>query len=227
MSHSIQIKRLGFLYLAGGTSQRMGEHKSQLLFDDRTLLERALFDVIHKNKIDAATISDCVINLPSALDGAIDQSLFSSSNECRISVVYDARADGPLGGLADSFKLFESRKLDAVLVYACDTLILPSSLARLLLKAFMINGRSVYLEHQTSIFPLIGMYRLEDLQQAQQALMSGQHRVMAWLAELDAQSITAPDAWSDYLQFNTPDEYAAAKVSYRTSAINDSSFTSI
>lgn len=215
-------QRIGFLYLAGGNSRRMGSYKSQLEYNSTTLLKRALMDVAQsytpeasndERNANSSTYSSCVVSVPPALQSVAKDSAASILGSLEYTVQADSDQLGPLSGLMHAEAIFRKARVNKVFVFACDTLILPSKMLKVFLGADLPtcdNDKSYYLSLEQSVFPLFGLYTLNALSLAEQRVKRGELRVMEWLCELNAEPVEAPVQWESSIQFNTPEEFQKA-----------------
>jgi molybdopterin-guanine dinucleotide biosynthesis protein A len=185
---------------AGGQSTRMGEDKALKSFLRRPLIER----VVERTR-PAADELLVTTNNPHAY-GFLGLPLFSDLKPGR----------GALGGL---YTALASAKEPAVAVVACD---LPFASAALLAgsaKILLEEGADVVVaESSRGLEPLHAVYRRGTcLTPIQDALDSGQWRMISWFPQVSVRKLEAEE-WLRYdpegLAFrnvNTPDEFAEAE----------------
>lgn len=198
-----------YAVLCGGQSRRMGQDKALLLADGTAIIERVVNDIN---------------SLPNAYDklfvcsGGKKYPQLSNQN---INYLADYLADyqGPLSALAAVMQNIQSDQLSNcqwVFTFPTDTLLLPSQTFDLLNSAIEQNPNCdmLYLRGDSD-HPLHAAYRVDLAKQLLQYLNQGQRAVMPFIRQLDCQTIDIPEAWQDYLNFNTADGYQKALQAYR------------
>lgn len=198
-----------YAILCGGQSRRMGQDKALLLADGTAIIERVVNDI---NSLPNAYEKHFVCS------GGKKYPQLSNQN---INYLADYLADyqGPLSALAAVMQKIQSDQLSNcqwVFTFPTDTLLLPSQTFDLLNSAIEQNPNCdmLYLRGDRD-HPLHAAYRVDLAKQLLQYLNQGQRAVMPFIRQLDFQTIDIPEAWQDYLNFNTADGYQKALQAYR------------
>ena len=161
-------QRIGVV-LAGGAGRRMGEPKGPMVFEGRTLAERAA----------VALAPVCTSVLVSVSPGAVNPAP-------RFQVVEDAApaGRGPLCGIEAAFKATGSSDL---LVLACDYPWATADLLRAIVKAAPTDADVIFpVDDRGRDHPLVGLWRRGAEPVVNQALANRVHKVRAILADLSA-----------------------------------------
>jgi molybdenum cofactor guanylyltransferase len=172
-------RRVGAIVLAGGRSSRFGRDKLAEPIDGRPMLEHAI-DAVSKVATEVVVVA--------APDGA--QRIPSG-----VTVARDRRAfEGPLAGLATGLAAFDPQVEHVVVVGGDMPTLVPAVLARLL--DLVDRADAVILEDDAGPRPLPMAARRSIVQPiVDRLLASGERRLRALLAELDAVVAIHPAIW--------------------------------
>lgn len=204
---------IGCCILAGGESRRMGQSKPLLaLGDGQTLLEfhcsrAALLGI-------PVLLADNGKNLPTALGVQ------------RISdyVASTGKGAGALSAICGAMHTLTAHTRDSdnadknryLLVISCDSLIgadrVIALLERNLAHTAQDDAQAYYLYGEKD-YPLLGIYRMDLLDKLTNYLDNGGRSVMRFLSTINTETASLPTLWQPLANFNTPDEFAAARAS--------------
>jgi molybdopterin-guanine dinucleotide biosynthesis protein A len=184
------------ILLAGGESRRMGRDKTQLPFEGRPLVVRMV------ERLTAV--------FPEVVVVVREPAGFPLAGVRLLTDRHPGR--GPLEGLATGLSAIRS---DRALVVACDMPLLDIPVLRLL-AAEADDADVIVPVSDTGPEPLCAVYARRLLPRLDAALASGERRMKAWLATLDAREMP-PDAFASvdpeghaFLNLNRPEDYARA-----------------
>jgi molybdenum cofactor guanylyltransferase len=172
-------RRVGAIVLAGGRSSRFGRDKLAEPIDGRPLLDHAIEAV-------SMVATDVVVVAAPGSSPAIP---------ARVTVAHDEQAfEGPLAGLATGLAVLDP-EVDHVIVVGGDMpTLVPAVLERLL--ALVDRADAVILEDEAGPRPLpMAVRRSIASPVAERLLASGERRLRALLAELDAVVAIDPAVW--------------------------------
>ncbi len=186
---------------AGGASSRMGEDKALKLFLGRSLIQRVVDRF--------APIADELIvttNRP-------DEYAF-----LKLRLIPDLKPGrGALGGL---YTAIASAAHPVVAIVACDMPFASAELIQLSVKIMENENVDVVIaKNDDGYEPLHAVYRRETcLPAIESAINADQWRVVSWLPQVKAQTLTAEEIQSAdpaglaFWNVNTPEEFARAEV---------------
>ena len=172
-------RRVGAIVLAGGRSSRFGRDKLAEPIDGRPMLEHAI-DAVSKVATEVVVVAapDGAQRIPSGVTLARDRRAF----------------EGPLAGLATGLAAFDPEVEHVVVVGGDMPTLVPAVLARLL--DLVDRADAVILEDDPGPRPLPMATRRSIVQPiADRLLASGERRLRALLADLDAVIAIAPATW--------------------------------
>lgn len=194
--------------LAGGNSRRMGKNKAQLLFDQKTLLNRLIQDA-KKISLDVVVCGD--------------DYKYSEVSENNISSSPDLLLNKS-GALSAIQPVLEQCKKDAqswLWVCSCDSLLLPSELISLFNKALQeieeskdTETKIILLRGKEKKYPLIGVYHSSLTDDLKDYLLQGERRVMVFCEKYKIKEITLSESIEKCCNFNTPEQFELAKKQY-------------
>lgn len=233
--------KIGFLYLAGGSSKRMGLHKAMLRFSvstektpAQTLLYRAVANVAEYSQGESAQellLENSVFDLPSELKDSRELRQLQE-NFPGLHLQFAEQKNGPLHGIASAQPFLSEKNVTHVFIMACDTLLLPEELYAELSQnntPFLTNqssasaryfsrhsGHTGGMQSDKGRYPLFGIYPLSAFDKAKQRVSAGKLKVMDWLDALlpASDAIPLPDAFLPLISFNSQAEFEAAKDNY-------------
>lgn len=175
------LSSIGGLVLAGGSGRRFGRPKASVTVRGRSLVERAV-DSLTPHCIEVVIATRKGIALPTV----------------QARVVYDDGEQSALRGLASGLNALNT---DAVLVLACDLVVAPSLIERLLEG----EDSSVVAADERSVQPLCARYaRAHALNACHSLLAANDLRVRRLPELLGATVVTAPEG--SLVNINTPDD---------------------
>lgn len=186
------------IVLAGGRSSRMGSDKAALLFEGRTLLQRAV------DALDAAGVSEIV------LVGAPGRALPAVSAVVPIRHTTDpVEGEGPLQGILAGL---EVAHYEVAVVVGCDMPRLEPALLTLLAQHALDGARMVVPLHNGRPEGLCCAWRTDAVEVVRAHLAAGDRAVMSVAADLRALRL-APENYAEadpsgrsFVNVNTPDE---------------------
>lgn len=197
---------IAILIIAGGESRRMGSPKALLpLFDGTILL------TYH---IDNAKS----LNLP-ILIGDNDKFTSFYQHENVVAVGDYIRGAGALSCLLGAMNYCQNNLIDdilnpSILVLSCDTLI---DVRKLYLRLnIQVNQLACYLFDSSTNkdYPLLGIYSLSLMDELKRYLDKGERSVMKFLMDKTCRKITMPQTWIMQANFNTPQAFKRAMLSF-------------
>lgn len=191
MAETIRVGNICALILAGGRSSRMGSDKPLLDLGGKSMLRRAVDFWREQPLVGSVLVAvGSEEHLPDLPEGAIP-----------VCDLYPGC--GPMAGLHAAFaqtdaEVFYVSAVDMPYLTADALPPIPDGDAAVYVK----NGRPD---------PLFGVYRRSCLPALEKALLAGQRRMTALLAELDTAYIDLPGAFSGLLEnLNTREDYLRA-----------------
>ncbi len=188
------------LVLAGGRSSRMGQDKAQIVWEGKTLLQRACEVASH------CTAQVYLISpWPERYESMLTPELLSGARVQALQETEHKR--GPLGALATGLSQIEA---EWVLLLACDLALLDSAIVQKWVSQLpTVPPESLALVPQqgTLWHPMCGFYRKLALEPLQQFLDQGGRSFQMWLPEICATPLEVGTAEFRMLRnFNTPED---------------------
>ncbi len=181
--------------LAGGESTRMGQDKSALIWEGRTVLEHLVSKAIGTT-------------LPVAVIGRSIPQERSNTNLRSLPDVIPRI--GPLGGL---YTALTTTTADAVLALACDTpLLTTAAINWLILQAKHMGDESdgIVVRNGDHFEPLFAIYKLTCLPLIQKQMDRGNRALYKLITSANFATVDAPsDVGLLLANFNTPEDWAA------------------
>lgn len=190
-------EKLVGVVLAGGTSARMGQDKSQLRMNDRTLLEHCL------DRLDTqCSVSLC--NLRQSQEAP-------PFRPCVYDPFDDAR--GPLAGIAAALAWMQQHasQQEWLLSITCDSPFIPEDLGQRLLTSAETNRKIIAVELDDRRHYLHALWHCSLLQTIVDYLEQGNRAVRGLLETHDAQFVSFPSTMRDsFYNINRPEDLAKA-----------------
>lgn len=189
------------LILCGGRSSRMGSPKPLLPWQNRTLIDTHI----------AAAQRPVWL----AADGA----RFTDSPHAEYLPDSLPDKQGALSAIAPALQRARSQGFNGVYVFACDTLLHPERVAALLNTAAHTPAWRegvVMLAHGGRGLPLLAHWSAQLAPALANDVAAGQRRVHGWLAQQTTTQVPLPAAEQPLANFNTPEEFAAARAAWQT-----------
>ncbi len=184
---------IGGIILCGGASLRMGESKAWLDFCGEPMLSRVA------RIVTSVAIKTVVV-------GQAGQSLPPLPTGCH--VVHDRIANaGPLAGIEAGLTALR-RHCEAALVVSCDHPLVSASFLRALTEK-LGEDAGIIPRYQGRTYPLLAIYRVNVLPQAQKLLDDGERRIRTFAAscnavEIDAETLVDGDELQSLINANDP-----------------------
>lgn len=204
------------LILAGGQSRRMGSPKALLpLPTGESLLD---FHIRHAKKL----VNQLDTNI-AILIGDNDQQF---TNVDGITTIQDyIKNAGALSCLLSAFydckNSCQNDNLDKayILTVSCDNLIAMDKLYVKLSNQLYADSdaQAIYLMDNYKDYPLLGLYRMDLLDELKLYLDKGERSVMTFLQDKSVQKIAMNDDWRYLANFNTMDEFNKALTHFKQS----------
>ena len=202
------INLSGIVILAGGESSRMGSPKALLqLPNSETLLD---FHIRHAKNL----------NVPVMV--ADNGKGFCQNKAVKIIDDYlptdeSGKGAGALSAITGAMGFLQSQSLvkanDFVLVVSCDSLLGVDDVLAL----FKKNPNNESLQSHPVIyakgekdFPLLGLYRVDLMNELTDYLDNGNRSVMKFLADKKVKTVDLPNDWGKLANFNTLDKFNIA-----------------
>lgn len=185
--------------LCGGDSRRMGSDKALVDFDGSPLLRRHV-----------EAIQSLNLEIPIYISSGTNR--YPILDDCWVSYVPDVVAGaGPLSGLAGALSAVErTGGADGhIFVMPVDTLAPPSVLLAELTKTHVASSGVVLLKGQR-LHPVHGLFPVSLAEPLRQFIEVGGRAVMGFLDALDIEEVAIEEEWEPCMNFNDPDEFAAA-----------------
>lgn len=183
------MKKVGFLLLCGGHSNRMGQPKALLPIEGIPLVEH-----VARAGVD------------------FDERIFSVNGDIPVPEGFRAVADeyedcGPLGGIHAALSVCKS---DALVCAPCDTPRYTRELAAFLAAQMERNLDALILQDDMGrIHPLMGVYARRCLPVLTEHVQKKKLKIMRMLDMLETKVVTLPPEISQevFINLNTPDAY--------------------
>ncbi|BDS09884.1 molybdenum cofactor guanylyltransferase [Aureispira anguillae] len=187
----INKKQLTAVILAGGKSQRMGEDKAFLMFQQQTFIEH----IIHAVQ---PLVTEVVII------GAVHK-----YKQLGLTVYKDKIADqGPVGGIHTALSIVKTPYL---LVLSCDIPLVSTQLLQYLIENSLpcdVNVMTIRDKHQ----PLTALYKRTCLSVFEHALEQQQLKLQALFEQMEVHKIPCPLPLISCLEnINTPKDFQRIK----------------
>ncbi|MFC7048000.1 molybdenum cofactor guanylyltransferase MobA [Emcibacter nanhaiensis] len=186
------------LILAGGRSRRMGGRDKFLLpFGEDTLLDHII-----------SRARPQVEGLALSYNGEAEKVAATG-----LPVVRDTIDDpGPLGGILAGLRAAEGRGFDYLLSFAGDVPFVPENYAARLCAALEDgNCLAAVARSGDRTHPVMGLWPVALADDLEACLLSGERRVMTWLARHNYEKVVWDEIPDPFMNINTPDDLDRAR----------------
>lgn len=172
--------------LAGGESSRMGEDKSQMLFQQKKLIEYSL----------------------KALENCCKERLISSNNQKLSSYGLKLIPDkqhktGPISGIQAAL---ENAKTDYVIILPCDSPMVKPAFVDYLISKISVGVDAWVPKYHNQLEPLFAIYHKRILPIVEQQIKNQDYRLTHLLEKIKTETFEVEDR-SCFVNINTPEDY--------------------